>query len=138
MDPGTIISILDIVNKSVQFLAGVVETLVDAPKSLTDVISETNRLQQLLEFLAGIQRELPPADQRFLDRQVNTAGCSTTVEDLWDLVEKIQPLKSDSLGSSDKMKFTERIKWLLNKNKVEKLIVQLSEQVERLRGLLSS
>ncbi|RYP42268.1 hypothetical protein DL767_000432 [Monosporascus sp. MG133] len=138
MDPGTIISILDIVNRSVQFLAGVVETLVDAPKSLTAVVSETNRLQKLLEFLAGIQRELPPADQRFLDGQVNTADCRVTVQDLWDLVQKIQPLRSESSGSSDKMKFTERIKWLLNNSKVGKLLTQLSEQVERLRRLLSS
>ncbi|RYP62600.1 hypothetical protein DL771_009643 [Monosporascus sp. 5C6A] len=138
MDPGTIISILDIVNRSVQFLAGVVETLVDAPEGLTAVISETNRLQKLLEFLAGIQRELPPADQRFLDGQVNTADCKVTVENLWDLVQKIQPLRSDSSGSSDKMKFTERIKWLLTNSKVGKLLDQLSEQVERLRRLLSS
>ncbi len=138
MDPGTIISILDTVNRSVQFLAGVVETLVDAPTSLTAVIGETNQLQKLLEFLAGIQRELPPADQRFLDGQVNTADCKVTVGDLWDLVQKIQPLKSDSSGSGDKMKLTERIKWLLNKGKVGKLVDQLSEQVERLRRLLSS
>ncbi|KAI9147121.1 hypothetical protein HJFPF1_13153 [Paramyrothecium foliicola] len=138
MDPGTILAILDIVNSSVQFLAGVVETLVDAPKGLTAIINETNQLQKLLEFLAGIQRELPLAEQRFLDGQVSTAECRVTVQDLWELVQKIRPLKSDISSSGDKMKFTDRVKWLLNKDKIEKLVEKLAEQAERLRRLLSS
>ena len=91
MDPGTIISVLEIVTKPVQFLARVFGILIDAPKSLTGVVNETDQLQKLPEFLAGIQREIPFEDQKLCNGQENATECRDTIRDLWDLVQKIQP-----------------------------------------------
>jgi phage shock protein A len=132
IDPGTVISVLDLVKVVVQRLVEASRTMHDAPQSLAEVINEAARLEALLDRLLIFQRALPPEQQDILDRQVSSAGCLKLLKDLDDLTSGRMSGGKDGDGTEEKMKLAQRWWWLRKKDVVEDLVKKLEDELENL------
>jgi hypothetical protein len=128
-DPGTILAILSATASVVDYLQDVARTLKSAPDSLAKVVTEAQKLRMQLDRFHIISKDFSPESRQYLDKQVSTAECLEVVSRLEALTIKIKP-------GEEKMKSTERFKWLLNKSLVEGLVQDLNRETQRLTALL--
>src|SRR5277367_6322386 len=142
MDPFTIISLLSNVREAVSLLQKFYETVKDAPEGLAIVVSQAGVFEQELDRLSSIQRGLPKDRQEYLQRQVNSQECHSTIEELQSLVRQIKPIwdnysgKSETEGAKEPMKLKERINWLRKKDEVKKLADKLARQADRVKDAM--
>jgi hypothetical protein len=134
MDPGTILGILQAVGGVVVYLTDVAKTLKNAPDSLAKVAAETHKFQLQINRFYVIQQGFSAEQREYLDKQVSSDKCREILKQLEDLTLKMKP----SNKNEDKMKTTDRFKWLWNKNVVEGLVEDLSNETERLWRLMTT
>ncbi|OAP55035.1 hypothetical protein AYL99_10735 [Fonsecaea erecta] len=136
MDPGTVISALEIVGAVVKRLIEAGQTMHDAPEGLARVINETEKLRALLDRLLIFQRALPQEQRDVLDKQVSTADWRDLLKDLDDLTSGRKPGGTKDRagggegGGVEKMKLADRWWWLRKKDVIEDKVRKLHEQTE--------
>ncbi|OCT45440.1 hypothetical protein CLCR_05838 [Cladophialophora carrionii] len=130
IDPGTVLSVLELVGVVVKRLVEAGQTIHDAPESLAQVIKEAERLRALLDRLLIFQRALPPEQQEILDRQVSSADCIDLLKRLDDLTSGKRSDTKDGDAREEKMKFAHRWWWLRKKDVVEDLVRKLENEIE--------
>ncbi|KIW94771.1 uncharacterized protein Z519_04748 [Cladophialophora bantiana CBS 173.52] len=130
MDPGTVISVLELTHVVVKRLVEAGQTMHDAPVGLNRVINETEKLRVLLDRLSIFQKALPREQQDILDKQVSSTDCIELLKELDDLTSGKKLDNKDGDGKGEKMKLADRWWWLRRKDLVEDKVRKLQKQTE--------
>ncbi|KAH8587915.1 hypothetical protein B0O99DRAFT_640663, partial [Bisporella sp. PMI_857] len=131
MDPGTIISVLEILSSVVKSLVEAGQTIHDAPEGLFRVVRETEKLRALMDRLLIFQKGLSKEQQGILDGQVSTVGCKDILKELSDLTSGKKFGHKDGVSGGE-MKLADRWWWLRKKDVVEGLVKRLEDETERI------
>jgi hypothetical protein len=134
MDPGTIISILEILSSVVKSLVEAGQIIHDAPEGLFRVVRETEKLRVLIDGLLIFQRGLSKEEQGILDKQVSSEDCKDMLKELSDLTSDIKSGHKDGV-SGGKIKLADRWWWLRKKDAVEGLVKRLEDEQSESRGI---
>ena len=145
MEPTSIIGLLSNVGEAVSLLKQCYESIRDAPEGLAIVVSQASSFQQELDRVSSMQRLLPEKTQQYLEEQIKTEECVSTIQELQLLVKRIKPTWESLSGQSEtdrakeQMKLKERIKWLWSKDDAKKLAEKLARQADRVfRAMISA
>ena len=118
------------------------EKLADAPDGLRIVVAKTERFSRQLDQLSSIEHSVPKDDWRYLEDQVNTNECKSTITKLRELAKKIRHSsaededcdKTKSGRAPRPMKLKERLRWVWNEDDFQKLSDELDQERQRLEG----
>jgi hypothetical protein len=122
----------------VQLLQRTCETLKDAPDALEQVLGQANSLSALLKRLESIEQLLSPDRKQFLATQFDRSACSSTVQDLKALADKIVPAKHSGEKSGFRatipadLALKSRVSWFLKESKARKLSERMKAMCERI------
>ncbi|KAJ2902883.1 hypothetical protein MKZ38_010694 [Zalerion maritima] len=129
-----IVGIVDFAYGVVKDLTAIAMAVKDAPKSLAEVIDQTDKLRLQATRLQAIQQGLPKGNQEQLSMQIRTDSLDEAMKQLGDLTLKIRP----GGGAGEKMKVTEKFKWWWKQSDVDGLALRLREETDRLWKIVTT
>ncbi|KAF8536865.1 hypothetical protein BDD12DRAFT_982502 [Trichophaea hybrida] len=141
MDPlsatASIVGVLALCVQVSNFLHTTIETIRDAPKAASNLLSRTNSVRLLLKQLQACSIRLRPEQLQLID-STGIARCEETVTALSTLVTEASRKSSGKAdrGGATSSELWAALKWLISKSDVEKLVEKMEKHIQDLSVIL--